>query len=251
LRAVGTIAWRDIHSFFVSPLAYVVLTAWLFFQGLQLYFLAVYFADQPYAAGDATQTPLTMFFGGSSLFYLALLVIVPLLTMRLVAEEAESGRLETLLTAPIAEWQIVLGKYLAALVFWIALWLPSVLFVWIILQFGSVDGGVVLSSYLGVLGIGVYYMAIGLLMSTIARRQLIAGVLTFMALGSLFILGLGSFIFPDSGAKAIFDYINIWTHMESFSRGIVDSRFLVFDGTVAALAVLLAVRMLESRRLAT
>jgi ABC-2 type transport system permease protein len=251
MRAVWTIAARDIQSFFVSPLAYVVLTAWLFFQGLQLYLLAVYFSDQPYAAGDATQTPLTMFFGGSSLFYIALLVVVPLMTMRLIAEESESGRLETLFTAPIAEWQIVVGKYVAAVVYWCVLWIPSLLFVFIILQYGSVDWGVVLASYTGVFGIGLYYMAIGLLMSAIARRQLIAGVLTFMVLGCLFMLGLGSFIFADSEAKAIFDYINVWTHMESFGRGIVDSRYLVFDATVALLAVLLAIRMLQSRRLAT
>jgi ABC-2 type transport system permease protein len=251
MRAIWTIAEREVHAFFVSPIAYIVLTVWIFFQGLSLYLFATLFAQQQYDVGAVSQTPLTMFFGGSMLFYVVLLVVVPLMTMRLVADEYRTGTLESLLTAPVTEVEVVLGKYLAAVAFWVVLWVPTLFFVWIMSHFGQIDWGVVGASYLGVFGIGLYFMALGLLMSCVARHQLVAGALTFMALGSLFLLGLGSFVFEDPLTREVFSYMSLWSHMEAFSRGIVDSRYLTFDVTVAALAVLLSIRVLQSRRYAS
>ena len=255
MNAIWTIAAREIQSFFVSPIAYVVLTVWLFFQGLSLYIIATWFADYQYdlgSVGSVTFTPLTLFFGEGALFHIVLLVVVPLMTMRLISEEFRAGTFETLLTAPVTEVHVVLGKYLAAIAFWVTLWVPSLLYVWIMSQHGSVDWGVVGASYLGVFGLGLYFMALGLLMSCVARNQLVAGALTFMATGSLFLLGLmgrgGSF--SSQTTQEVLNYVSMWTHMETFARGIVDSRYLTFDVTVAALAVLLAIRVLQSRRVA-
>lgn len=246
MRGAFIVAKREISSWFASPVAYVVLTAWVLVCGIAYYFLAAYFSQN--AATGGSDNPLTHFFGGTTLFYLPFLVMVPVLTMRLLAEETRSGTLESLLTAPVSSTAVVLGKYAASLVFWISLWIPTLLYVWITSRYGDVDLGAVASSYLGVLGIGVQAMALGLLMSAIAPNQIIAAVLTFLVTMTFFVLGIGQFIFVDE-QREILEYISIWNHMSDFSRGIVDTRHLAFDGTIAAISLFLAQQRLEARRI--
>lgn len=249
MTALWTIAKREVFSFFVSPVAYVVLTVWLLLHGVSLYTFAELFAYQQYDMGAVTHTPLSLFFGRSIFFYLAVLIVVPLLTMRTLAEEARSGTIEPLLTAPVTEAQVVAGKYLALMVDWLILWLPTFLYVVIIASYGDVDWGVVAASYFGVFTIGLYYMAIGLLMSAVSPSQVVAAVLTFLMIAMLFVLGIaGEFVFDEGAAKDVFSYFSIWGHMESFAKGIVDSRPLVFSATLAFLALFTTVRLMQSRR---
>jgi len=245
MSAALAIARREIFTYFVSPIAYVVTVVWLVWCGLQFYLLTGVFASAP--SLSASSNPLSAFFGGSVLFFIPLLVFAPVLTMRLLAEERASGTLEPLLTAPITTASVVVGKYLAALVFWVALWVPTLMYVWITSQFGRIDGGAVIASYLGVLGIGLYYMAIGLAMSALAKNQIVAALLTFMVLAGLFALGLLSFLDTFAAYRDAIDYLSLWGHMQSFSKGIVDTRFVVFDVSLAALFVYLAWRALDGR----
>jgi len=249
VSAVWTIAKREVFSFFVSPVAYVVLTVWLLLHGVALYTFAELFAYQQYDMGAVTHTPLSLFFGGSIFFYLAVLVVVPLLTMRTLAEETASGTIEPLLTAPVTELEVVTGKYLALLANWIVLWLPTVLYVVILANYGDIDWGVVASSYLGVFAMGLYYMAIGLLTSALSRSQIVAAILAFLVISMLFTLGIaGQYVFGDSPLSDLMTYFGPWGHMESFSKGIVDSRPLVFSSTLALLALFTTVRLMQSRR---
>jgi len=182
------------------------------------------------------------------LFFIPLLVFAPVLTMRLLAEERHTGTIEPLLTAPVTTFSVVIGKYFAALTFWVALWIPTLLYVWVTSRYGDVDTGAVLASYLGVLGIGLYYMAIGLAMSAFAKNQIVAALLTFMVLSGLFAGGLLSFIEPLAAYREVIDYLSLWGHMQAFSKGIIDTRFLVFDVSLAAFFVYVAYRALEGRR---
>lgn len=250
MRGLWSVAKREIFSFFVSPVAYVVLTVWLVYQGFTLYMLSAYFAQSQYDAGNVAENPLTMFFGGTTLFYVVLLVIASVLTMRLVAEERRSGTLEPLLTVPLTDVALVLGKYLAAMVFWVTLWVPTTLYLWILHHYGALDWGVAASCYVGVFGIGAFYMAVGVLMSASSPNQIISAVMTFMLLGVLFLVGIGEFIF-DGPVRESFAYVSVWGHMTDFSKGIVDSRHLVFDFSLAGLALFLAVRVMQSRRYET
>lgn len=249
MRATWIIARREIFSFFLSPIAYVTLVSWLFLCGVTFWLLVGAFSQQP--GGSATANPLSVFFGGSTLFYIMILVFPPILTMRLLAEEKSNGTIETLMTAPVSEVSIVLGKYIAAMFFWSMLWVPTLAYVWISAQTGEgvVDPGVVASSYLGVFSVGVFYMAVGLLMSAVARTQIAAALLTFMVLTAVFILGLGGFVFPDEKTQAIFEYIGVWSQMGAFAKGIVDTRYLVYDFSLATLCVFLAVRVVQTERL--
>ena len=243
---VWTIVKREVYAFFVSPMAYVLLTAWLLFSGSTFWLLCGYYSNQP--PGSSQDSPLTAFFGQTTLFYLPVLIFVPLITMRLLAEERSRGTIESLMTAPISEAQVVIAKYLAANVFWLALWTPTLLFVWLTSRYGDVDLGAVATSYLGILGIGLYYLAIGVLMSAVSRNQIVSAVLTFVALAGLFVLGLGLYVFGDE-YRELFAYVSIWGHMEAFSRGVIDTRYIVFDTSIAGVALTLAVGALSARRI--
>ncbi len=249
MKSAWLIALRELRAFFLSPVAYTVLTVWLLWCGMHFYVLVAHYSQ--YAFESPTMHPLTTFFGGTTLFFMPLLVFVPVLTMRLVAEERQSGTLEGLLTAPVTEWALILGKYMAALVIWVVLWIPTLFYVWFSAMHGHIDAGEVASSYLGVFGIGSYYMAIGLMMSAGARNQISAALLTFMALGLLFVIGLGEFLFDDELRRELCAYVSVWSQMNTFSKGIVDSRYLVLNFSVSALALMLATRRLELRKWST
>lgn len=241
-----TIFKREVYSFFVSPMAFVLLTSWLLFSGATFWLLCGYYATQP--MGGAQDSPLTAFFGQTTLFYLPVLVFVPLITMRLLAEERSRGTIESLMTAPVSETHVVMGKYLAANVFWIAMWVPTFLYVWLTSRYGDVDLGAVATSYLGILGFGAYYLAIGVLMSAISSNQIVSAVLTFVSLAGLFVLGLGQYVFGDE-YRELFAYLSIWGHMEAFSRGVIDTRYIIFDASIAAVALSLATGALSARRI--
>ncbi|HSN82968.1 MAG TPA: ABC transporter permease subunit [Polyangiales bacterium] len=245
MKSAWVIMRRELASFFVSPLAYVVLTSWLTWNGVVFWVLTEFYARNAVASGAAT--PLSAFFGGSSLFFIPLLVFVPVLTMRLLAAEKQSGTIETLMTAPVSEASVVLGKYGAAIVMWCVLWAPTLIYAWIMSQHGSVDWGATAASYFGIFSLGAYFMAVGLLMSALAPNQIIAAVLSFVALGVLFTLGIGEFVF-DGAMREVCAYISMWSHMQSFSKGVIDTRYLVFDASVTVLAVGLSIGALKARR---
>lgn len=245
MKSTWVITKRELASFFVSPLAYVVLTSWLVWNGVVFWVLTEFYARNAVASGAAS--PLSAFFGGSALFFIPLLVFVPVLTMRLIAAEKQSGTIESLMTAPVSEASVVLGKYAASMVMWCVLWAPTVIYAWIMSRHGSVDWGATVASYVGILALGAYFMAVGLLMSAIAPNQIIAAVLSFVALGVLFTFGIGEFVF-DGTLQEVCAYLSMWSHMQSFSKGIVDTRYLVFDSSVAVLAVGLSIGALKARR---
>ncbi len=245
MKGAWVVLKRELASFFASPLAYVVLTAWLLFSGITFWILTEFYARNAVSSG--ADTPLSGFFGGSSLFFIPLLVFVPVLTMRLIAGERQSGTLETLMTAPVSEASIVLGKYGAALVMWMVLWAPTLIYCWIMNQYGSVDWGAVAASYFGIFWLGAYFMAIGLLMSAVAPTQIIAAVLSFVALGVLFIVGIGEFVL-DGALREICSYLSMWGHMQSFSKGVIDTRYLLFDASLAIFAVGMSIAVLKARR---
>jgi ABC-2 type transport system permease protein len=249
MRVAWTVARREVWSFFISPVAYVLLLVWLLFSGITFYYLVVIFSSQPMGA-SATASPLSLFFGGTTLFYLPLFLFAPIMTMRLLAEERSSGTLEPLLTVPVSEVSLVIGKYLAAMCFWAVLWLPTLVYVWIAGSAGQgvLDPGTLGATYLGIACIGFFYMAVGLLMSAVSRNQIVAATLTFLVLAGIFLLGLGGYVFTDEEARGIFEYVGIWSQMEAFSKGIVDTRYLVYDLSLALLGVFLSVRAVQANR---
>lgn len=238
---------RELLAFFVTPLAWVLILVFLIVQGLHFYILVDQFSASQDALTD--QSPISAFFGNTAILYLILFLLVPPLTMRSFAEERRSGTIETLLTAPLGAVGIVLGKYAAALITYVALWLPTVLYLVILQRSGAIDWHIAFTSYLGVILVGAGYLSIGLLASALTSSQFIALIVTSMVLLVLFLVGLGEFAAPDGSAtQAVASYVSVWAQMNDFASGIVDSRRLVFDGTLIVVPLFLAVRVIDGLR---
>lgn len=236
---------RELRSYFLSPLGWVVATGFLFFNGLSFQTILDYLNNP---AAPAGMTPLDFFFGGTIFFWIAMLLFTPVLTMRLIAEERRSGTLEMLLTSPVTEGQVVLGKYLGALLFFVALWLPTLLYVALIAKELPLDWGPVGASYIGVLGIGAMYLAFGVFTSAITRNQVVAAVFAF-ALNFLFFLpAFLEMLVNDPKLRDALGYVNLYQHMDELSKGIVDTRRLVYYLSATALFLFLASRAVDAAK---
>ncbi|MCL2725549.1 MAG: ABC transporter permease [Polyangiaceae bacterium] len=247
MRSFWPIYKRELFAFFVTPLAWVLITVFLLVQGMHFFLIVDHFASAGAASGD--QTPLQAFFGNTVLLYLVLFLLVPPMTMRLFAEERRSGTIESLMTAPVSSAAVVLAKYAAVFTTYVAMWTPTVLYLVILRRTGEIDRGVAASSYLGVLLVGAGYLSLGLLMSAMTKSQFLALVLTAMLILSLFILGVGEFIARDGTLMHdVCAHVSVWAHMNDFASGIVDSRHLVFYGSLIVLPLFVTVRAVDAWR---
>lgn len=246
MRGFWPIFKRELFSLFVTPLAWVVITAFLLLQGLHFFLIVTHFSNQAELSADAG--PVQSFFGQTILLYLPLLFVCPLLTMRLFAEERRSGTIETLLTAPVSAAGVVLAKYAAVLTTYVAMWAPTLMYMVLISKTGEVDWRVVGACYLAVFLVGAGYLAIGIMCSSLTKSQLMAAVLAALAVIGLFMIGIGEFIFPEGPAHDICAYVSLWSQMNDFSKGIVDLRRLTFDATVVVLPLFITVRAVEAWR---
>jgi len=234
-------------SLWVTPLAWVLLTVFLILQGGIFYSIVVHFSTFTDLAAD--EGPLGAYFGQNSVFLLmTLLLVCPALSMRLLAEERRSGTIESLLTAPVGAAAVVLGKYAAALSTYVVMWLPTLLYVVILRKTGAVDWLVVLASYLGIFLVGAQYLAIGVLASSLSKSQFVALLVSVLIQFGLFVLGIGEYIFDPGILHDICSYVSLAGHMEEFSKGIVDTRRLLYDLTLATFCLFLTVRVVDSWR---
>jgi gliding motility-associated transport system permease protein len=238
---------REMLSLWVTPLAWVLLGVFLLLQGGIFYSIVAHFAS--FADLSVDDGPLGAYFGQNSIFLLmTLLLVCPALTMRLLAEERRSGTIEALMTAPVGGAGVVLGKYAAALLTYVLIWLPTLLYVVILRKTGNVDWLVMLSSYLGLLLVGAQYLAIGMLASSLSKSQFVALLVTVLIQFGLFVLGIGEYIFDPGLLHDVCAYVSLAGHMEDFSKGIVDTRRLLYDGSLAAFCLFLTVRVVDSWR---
>lgn len=236
---------REMLSLWVTPLAWLLLFAFLVLQGISFYIVVDQHAH--FTSLSIDQGPVQSYF--SSLFIpFSLLFVCPALTMGAFAEERRSGTIEALLTAPVSAAEVVLAKYLAAVSTYALLWLPTLLYVVIVRNVTDIDWRVVAASYLGLLAVGGAYVAIGLLMSALSKSQLLALMLTVLALFGLFILGVGERVFDPGPLATLCGHVSVLSQLEDFSRGVIDLRRLVFDSSVASLSLFLTQRVVDSWR---
>lgn len=235
---------RELRAYFVSPLAWAVLTFQLLVQGIS-FVVIVFFLSDPRATGDIT--PFEALFNGF-FFWITLIFLTPIITMRLISEERGTGTLEILLTSPLSETQMVIAKYSAALIFWCFLWLPTALYPMIIGRYSDVDWGPVGAGYVGVLGLGAMFLAVGLFGSSFAKNQIVGAAATFAMLMFFFIVPWSGSLAPNETVQQILGYTDILSHMDEFSKGIVDSRRLVYYLTTTSLFLFLTVRAVEAKK---
>lgn len=244
MKGILATLMRELRAYFFSPLAYVLLTFFLLVNGYVFWIIVSFLNNRPGGFGN----PLELLFGQTIFFWLVLLFVTPMLTMRLISEERRSGTIEVLMTAPVSETQVVLGKFFGALCFYVFLWLPTLAYVFILARHIDVDWGPIASGYLGIVGIGCVFLAVGLFASSFSRSQLVAAFLGFMFLMLLFTFGLLESLVNDPALKEVFGYLDLWQHMDDFAKGIVETRRLVYYASTTALFLFLSARALELKK---
>lgn len=233
---VLTVFLKEFRSFFVSPIAYVfitvflVVTNFLFFQGFFI----------------INQADMRGYFGLLPWVYL---FFVPAITMRSWAEEKKVKTLEVLLTWPIRDVEVVLGKFLATFAFLAIAVLLSVTIPVTIMVLGNPDIGAMVCSYLGALLMGAAYLAIGLWISSLTENQIIAFILGVVVTFALFIVGSPFVTMAAPPAVVpVLTYLGLGTHFDSISRGVIDTRDIIYYLTVIGFFLFLNVRSLQSRK---
>jgi ABC-2 type transport system permease protein len=230
----GTILKRELGAYFNSPVAYIVITVFLLVCG------ALFFS-QAFLVKEATMRD---FLGYTPFIFL---FFAPAISMRLLAEEKRSGTLELLITMPVGDWEVVLGKFFAALAV-LGLAVLLTLAYPITLSFmGDMDWGTVAGGYLGLLLLGGMYLAIGLMASSWTKNQVVAFILAFAITFTLFICGKMLPLIPSSLAPLV-EYIGVDSHFNNIAKGVIDSRDLVYYFSITGVCLFLAVQSLDSRR---
>ncbi len=247
MKSFWPIYKRELFAFFVTPLAWVLIVVFLIVQGMHFFLLVDHFAHQTDVTGD--ETPLSAFFGNTVLLYLVVFLLVPPMTMRLFAEERRSGTIETLMTAPVSSAAVVLAKYAAVLTTYIAMWLPTVLYLVILGRTGTLDWHAAASAYTGIGLVGAAYLALGCCASALTQSQFLAMIWTALVLLVLFILGIGEFVTRQGLVMHdVCAYVSVWAHMNDFASGVVDSRHVVFYVTLIVLPLFVATRAVDAWR---
>jgi len=252
MKLTCLIAKKEFKSYFTSPIAYLLMAFFGLIFGFALYtatrdvvrmgFQAQMMGQsQPVNLNDMIIRPLLGFASTVALF------LIPMITMRLIAEEKKTGTIELLLTSPVNDIQIILGKWLAAMLLYLCILGMSALDIAMLFAWGKPDWRPVLVAYLGLILQGGCLLAIGEFISTLTKNQIIAGGVTFFVCLLLWLLSWVTAF--DSGASAsVINYLSIVTHFENFAKGVLDSKDVVFYLSMIFFALFITSRSMESLR---
>lgn len=239
MKKIWTITAKELRTFFDSLTAYILIIVFLGLSG----FFTWLFGSDIFFIGQATLQP---FF---SVAYWTIFFFTPAITMRMIAEEKKSGTLELLLTKSVSDWEVIVGKFLACLLLIIialALTLPYYISVW---SMGSVDHGAVWCGYLGLILMSMAYISIGLFASSISSNQIVAFLLALF-IGVFFLIIFQVLAGDFTGTIGeILDYLTINNHFESISRGVVDSRDIIYFLSISFFGLVLAEMSLSKRNI--
>ncbi|MFN0074336.1 MAG: ABC transporter permease [Chloroflexota bacterium] len=234
MNSVLAIAQRELKSYFASPVAYVVTGLFLVMSG---YLFSAILVQSQEASMRFIMQNLSVIF----------LFIMPFLTMRLLADEQRTGTIEILLTNPVRDHEVVLGKFLGATVFFTVMLLFTLYYPFLLFTYGNPDRGPILSGYLGLFLQGMAFLAVGLFASSLTQNQIIAAVLTFTVLLVLWLAEAASNIL-GAPMKDIFRYLSVTSHFQDFPRGIIDTAHIVYFLSLVVGSLFLATLSLQTRR---
>jgi ABC-2 type transport system permease protein len=249
---VWLVSRRELASFFFSPIAYVVLAAWsllmgVFFSGsfTNYALISLQIMRNPRAAEQLNLTPTSAILGPVfSSTTVILLFVTPLLTMRLFSEEKKQGTMELLLTYPLRDGELLIGKYLAALMMYFLMMALTLIYPVILSAFVQVEWPVVGAGYLGMFLLGSAFLAVGLFASSLTSNQIVSAMVAFMILLVSFIL---DFLAVSAGETfgAVLRHLSMGIHLRNFIQGIVDTRDVIYLVNVVILCLFLSMRSLE------
>lgn len=236
MRKTLIIARRELLGYFVSPLAYVV--GALFLAASNFWFFHKIF----HPGQEASLRPLF-----ESMAYL-MVIAIPLLTMRLISEEFHSGTIELLMTAPVTDAEVVMGKFLGVTGFYLVLLASTGVPLLLMMIYGRPDVGLVTMGYLGLILLGMAFLAVGLFASALTEYQLVAAIVSGVILSALVFLPRAIVAYGAQPFSGLAARVNLMTYFKDFASGIFDTRGVVLLGTITAMFLYLSVKTLESKR---
>jgi len=252
VRNIWTICRRELYAYFVSPIAWVLLTIFAFLSGAFTYLISAAFVRAsiegqmsgqtfPMNVNEQVIAPLFSNMAVVGLF------LIPLISMRLFAEEKRQGTIELLVTSPVHDLEIIMGKWLSAVLMYGALLVVLLADYSFLFIYGNPDWKPVATGFLGILLQGGCLLAFGTFISTLTRNQIVAGAIGFALALVLWILNWTT-SFGNSDTVQVLNYLSIVSHMDSFSRGVIDTKDLIYYLSMIFFGLFLTARSLESLR---
>lgn len=236
MTSIPTLVRREANAIFLSPIVYVVTAVFLLLSGYFFYAITVS-SREPSLRYVLDNMAITLLF------------VTPMITMRLLSEEAKSGTLQTLMTAPVTDFEVVAAKFIAGMLFFIVMIAPTIVYCIIlyVLADPNPDLGQMVAGYIGLLLLGCLFVSVGLMFSSLTQNQIVAAVSALVVLLLLWVLGWASGM--TSGVlKNVLEYLGIGKHLASFRKGLIDTRDVIYYLSLTAFALFLTVRAVESRK---
>lgn len=253
MRNILAVAGKELRTYFHSPIAYLVMTVWVFLCGYVFYsyvglFVALTFRMQ--AMGGFGQAPPTLndfIIRGmlEGFLMVVLLFLIPLVTMRLYAEEKRSGTIELLLTSPLTDLEIILGKYLGALTLYAVLVALTFLYIGLLFVYGNPNAKPLIANALGMFAYGGALLAVGMWISTFTRNQIIAGGASMVLFVLLYVLSWPK-EFSTHVVARLLSYLSLSEHLDNFAKGVIDLSDVVYYASVIVLGIFLTARSVEA-----
>jgi ABC-2 type transport system permease protein len=252
MNNIMAIAHKELKSYFASPIAYIVIGVFALLFGYFFYALLVYFDRQSMQmmglggspAANVNEQMIRPVFLNASVI---LLFTLPAITMRTYSEEKRSGTIELLLTAPVTDFEIIMGKFLGALGLYAAMLAVTVIHMALLFAFGKPEWVPIATSYLGMLLLGGCFISVGLLISSLTKNQIVATIVTFAVFLMLWVINwIGSFTGPRT--QEVLNYLSITDHLDDFTKGIIDTKHLVYYLSFIAFGLFLTMRSVDTER---
>jgi len=244
-----TLLRRELAAFFLSITGYVIIASVTLLTSLGFVVLIA-----GLVSSDPTIAPVTEIFYSTFSFWLVVLLVAPVITMRLFALEKSSGTFETLMTTQVGDLQVVAAKFTAAIIFYMVTWLPMLVCLFIVRRFtnqpGALDAGTVGGMYLGIFLTGGLFLSLGCFASALTRNQMTAATISFAGGVGLFSLAYLARNVTDAGGwqAQVLSCFNLFDQMHDFARGVVDTRAVIFYASTTFLFLFLTLRVVERRR---
>ena len=251
MRNIVAIAQRELRAYFASPIAYVLIGFFALLFGYFFYALLSFFERQSMQMGMGGGQPMNVnqMLVGPLLMNatVILLFVFPLITMRTYSEEKRSGTIELLLTSPLTDLQIILGKFAGAMLLYAAMLAVTLIHIGMLFAFGNPEWKPIATGYLGLLMMGGCFISVGLLISSLTKNQIVAAMVTFAVFLMLWVINwIGSFVGPTT--QAVLQHLSITEHFDDFAKGIVDTKHLVYYVSFMAFGLFLTMKSVDSER---
>jgi ABC-2 type transport system permease protein len=248
MRIFCTLARRELAAYFCSLTGYVIIAAVTLLTGMSFVLLLRNLGNDPFSM------PVTELFFNSFLFWVIVILATPIITMRLFALEKATGTYETLMTTPVTDLVVVAAKFTTALVFYVVMWLPTLASLFIVRHFANqssaLDAGTLGGMSLGIFLSGALFLSLGCFASALTRSQMVAAVISLAAGVVLFILAYLTQVAPavEQWQTQVLLCFNLFKQMDDFTRGVVDTRTVIFYASLTLFFLFLTLRVVESRR---